>query len=64
MVPYVRKSFTKHIKDGLRFIEEKSAYKQQRFDRWLAAEGKEYLTFDDYEIFGKFHPETWEYALC
>lgn len=63
MVPYVRKSFTKHIKDGLIFIEKKSVYKQERFDKWLKSEGKDALAFSDYDIFGTYHPEVWEYAL-
>ena len=35
MVPYVRKSFTKHLGDGLIYLEQKSEYKINRFHKWL-----------------------------
>ena len=35
MVPYVRKSFVKHIENGLIYIEHKSEYKTKRFKEWL-----------------------------
>lgn len=35
MVPYVRKSFTKHMRDGMRYCEGKSEYKLNRFLKWL-----------------------------
>lgn len=31
MVPYVRKSFTKHLADGLKYLEQKSDYKTERY---------------------------------
>jgi ribonucleoside-triphosphate reductase len=34
MVPYVRKSFTKHLEDGLIYIEGLSEYKGKRFRKW------------------------------
>jgi hypothetical protein len=35
MVPYIRKSFTKHIENGLIYIEHLSEYKKSRFTKWL-----------------------------
>lgn len=64
MVPYVRKSITKHIREGMKYLEDVSDYKAGRFDRWLKAEGKDTLSFDDYDIFGTYHQKVWEYALA
>lgn len=65
MVPYVRKSFTKHIGDGLVYIENKSEYKINRFHKWLK-NNKNYpdgtIHFDDYD-FKKIHPKVWDYAM-
>ena len=64
MVPYVRKSFTKHIKNGLTYIEKKSEYKLNRFDEWLEHnnhfDGTIHL--DDKE-FENQHPDAWKYAI-
>ena len=65
MVPYVRKSFTKHLGDGLIYIEKKSEYKADRFHKQLQHDEKHpdgTIHFDDYE-FQKLHPEVWEYAM-
>lgn len=66
MVPYVRKSFIKHLKDGMRYCEGKSEYKLERFDRWLknTREGCENgaICFHNTE-FKELHPEAWAYAL-
>ena len=66
MVPYVRKSFTKHLKDGMRYCEGKSEYKLERFERWLknTKEGCENgaICFHNTE-FKELHPEAWEYAM-
>lgn len=63
MVPYVRKSFTKHMKDGLRYCESKSDYKVERFEKWVrSVNEKGVLCFDD-EEFKKQHPVAWEYAI-
>ena len=62
MVPYVRKSFTKHMKDGLRFCEGKSDYKIERFNKWLYHNNIGALSFDN-EEFKNLHPEAWAYAL-
>ena len=62
MVPYVRKSFTKHMKDGLKFCEGKSDYKIERFNKWLYHNNIGVLSFDN-EEFKNLHPEAWAYAL-
>lgn len=65
MVPYVRKSFTKHLGNGLIYIEKKSEYKTKRFHKWLKndpAHPDGTIHFDD-EEFKRQHPEVWEYAM-
>ena len=63
MVPYVRKSFTKYIRDGLVYIEHKSEYKEKRFGEWLSASHSDgLLHFDDVE-FKRAHPDVWAYAM-
>ena len=63
MVPYVRKSFTKHLRDGMRFCENKSEYKLNRFTKWLKHTSEDNtIHFDNIE-FKELHPEAWEYAL-
>lgn len=63
MVPYVRKSFTKHLADGLKYLEQKSDYKTERFKKWLKYHSEdETIHFDDHQF--KFeHPEVWAYGL-
>ena len=63
MVPYVRKSFTKHMKDGLKFCEGKSDYKIERFGRWLKHESKDGTLHFDNKEFKELHSEAWAYAL-
>ena len=63
MIPYVRKSFTKHMKDGLRYCENKSEYKIERFARWLKHESEDGLLHFDNEEFQALHPEAWIYAM-
>ena len=63
MVPYVRKSFTKHMKDGLRYCENKSEYKIERFGKWLAHESTDGVLHFDNKEFAELHPEAWQYAL-
>ena len=64
MVPYVRKSFTKHLRTGMKHCENKSDYKLDRFLRWLKydlhMDGT--VHFDD-ESFRQLHPEAWDYAM-
>ena len=64
MVPYVRKSFTKHMKDGLRFCEGKSEYKIKRFDTWISHESEDGTLHLDNKEFQELHPEAWEYAMA
>lgn len=64
MVPYVRKSFTKHIKNGLIYIEKKSEYKTERFDKWLECNNHSDGTIHlDDEEFKSQHLDVWEYAM-
>ena len=63
MVPYVRKSFTKHLRDGMRFCEGKSEYKLDRFVKWLKNTSEDGTIHFDNEEFKELHPEAWEYAL-
>ena len=63
MVPYVRKSFTKHMKDGLRYCENKSEYKIERFGKWLTHESEDGVLHFDNKEFAELHPEAWQYAL-
>ena len=64
MVPYVRKSFTKHLRNGLKYCEGKSEYKLNRFNKWLENDLHKDGTvhFNDTEI-QELHPEAWEYAM-
>ena len=63
MVPYVRKSFTKHMKDGLRYCENKSDYKIERFAKWLKYESTDGVLHFDNAEFQSLHPEAWAYAM-
>ena len=63
MVPYVRKSFTKHLRDGMRYCEGKSEYKLDRFLRWLKAGSPDGTIHMDNDEFKELHPEAWEYAM-
>lgn len=60
MVPYVRKSFIKHFKDGLKYIEEKSDYKIERFETWFTH--LENQSIDNEELKEK-HPKVYKYAM-
>jgi ribonucleoside-triphosphate reductase len=62
MVPYVRKSFTKHLKDGMKYIERLSDYKIKRFDKWVECEKDGTIHFDDNE-FKEKHLNAWDYAM-
>ena len=65
MVPYVRKSFTKHLGDGLIYLEGKSEYKVNRFHKWLVNDPvhPDGLIHMDDEEFKQLHPAAWEYAM-
>ena len=62
MVPYVRKSFTKHLKTGMKYCENKSDYKLKRFDKWVEKSKDGTVHFDDI-AFKDVHPEAWEFAM-
>ena len=64
MVPYVRKSFTKYFKTGMKYCEGKSEYKLKRFDKWLEynLHNDKSIHFSDEDV-QKIHPEAWEYAI-
>jgi len=65
MVPYIRKSFKKHLRDGLAYVEHLSEYKANRFDKWLDHDPKHpdgLIHFDDIEFQG-LHPDAWNYAM-
>ena len=53
MVPYVRKSFTKHFKDGLNFVEGSSV---------KVADGS-LISFEDEDV-KQAHPAAWRYAMA
>ena len=65
MIPYVRKSFTKHLEDGLVYVEKLSEYKAKRFRKWIENDRENHpdgtIHFDD-EDFKTQHPDAWEYA--
>ena len=64
-VPYVRLSFTKHLGDGMVYLEGKSEYKVKRFHKWLENDPEHpdgTIHMDD-EEFKKLHPAAWEYAM-
>ena len=65
MVPYVRKSFTKHLKTGMKYLEKLSDYKIERFEQWTKHDLHQDKTvhLGDYEEFGVHHPDAWEYAM-
>ena len=56
MVPYVRKSFSKHIKDGLKYIEEIDD------EEYINSVPKE-LKFDDLEANDTRHKKAYNYAM-
>ena len=64
-MPYVRLSFTKHLGDGMIYLEGKSEYKIKRFHKWLENDPDHpdgTIHMDD-EEFKKLHPLAWEYAM-
>lgn len=60
MIPYVRKSFRKHIKDGLKYIERLSDYKIERFFKYFKEED---IVFNCHDEILKNHKEAYDYAL-
>ena len=63
MVPYVRKSFTKHLADGIKYMELKSDYKVERFKKWVRYQSDDGTIPFDNKVFQELHPEAWEYAM-
>ena len=63
MVPYVRKSFTKHLRDGLKYIECLSDYKVERFEIWVKHEFEDETIHFDNSEFKKLHEQAWQYAM-
>lgn len=60
MIPYVRKSFRKHMKDGLKYIEKLSDYKIERFFKYFKEED---ITFDCHKEILEYHKDAYQYAL-
>jgi ribonucleoside-triphosphate reductase len=61
MVPYVRKSFRKHFKDGIYYIENASMFKETSdgvIDTWKSAEEMS-IDAPEYKMF----PKTYQYAM-
>ena len=52
MVPYVRKSFFKHYRDGVEFIEEREL--DYSFQDWLSIDEEDYKTYS---------PKAYNYAM-
>ena len=53
MVPYVKKSFYKHFRDGLRYVALDPYYKEEDFNSEMSIEDEQY----------KKYPKTYQYAL-
>ena len=53
MVPYVRMSFYKHFKDGLRYVAPDPYYKEEDFNSEMSIEDEQY----------KKYPKTYQYAM-
>lgn len=60
MVPYVRKSFYKHYKRGLKYAERVSDIDREKFDRIVKSYGVINLGIDSPEY--KVYPSAYEYA--
>ena len=60
MVPYVRKSFYKHFKDGLMYIEELSDYKIKYFDTEIEYVGNQ--SIENKKLQEKY-PKAYKYAM-
>ncbi|MBQ2397773.1 MAG: hypothetical protein II304_12195 [Bacteroidales bacterium] len=60
MIPYVRKSFRKHIKDGLKYVEKLSDYKIKRFFKYFNDED---IVFNCHKEILEYHKEAYDYAL-
>jgi len=56
MVPYVRKSFKKHLKDGMKYIENESRLIRELVD-------KDFEIPIDYPLFKNSYPKAYQYAM-
>lgn len=63
MVPYVRKSFTKHLENGLVYIESLTEYKNKGFRKWCKENKEDGVIKLDDEEFKAQHPVAWNYAM-
>ena len=56
MVPYVRKSFKKHLKDGMKYIENETRTIRELVD-------KDFEIPIDYPLFKNSYPKAYQYAM-
>lgn len=65
LAPYVAKSFTKHLGDGLRYIEHNDEYNDIKFHEWVKTNPKypDGVIHMNDEEFKNLHPEAWKYAM-
>lgn len=59
LAPFVKMSFVKHFQVGLKYLENKSDYKIDRFKKWFTEND---ISIDDKELKEK-HPEVYAYAM-
>lgn len=59
LAPFVKMSFVKHFQDGLKYLENKSEYKIDRFKKWFELND---LSIDNDELKEK-HPKVYAYAM-
>ena len=59
LAPFVRDSYIKYVKEGLKYFENKSDYKLERFDKWLYYNGSGNVNSDE---FAQLHPQVITYA--
>ena len=59
LAPFVKMSFVKHFQDGLKYLENKSEYKIDRFKKWFELND---LSIDNDELKEKY-PKVYAYAM-
>lgn len=59
LAPFVKMSFVKHFQDGLKYLENKSEYKIDRFKKWFELND---LSINNEELKEK-HPKVYAYAM-
>lgn len=59
LAPFVKMSFVKHFQNGLKYLENKSEYKIDRFKKWFELND---LSIDNDELKEK-HPKVYAYAM-